>query len=496
MITGSTRTDGLQDGGIADMGFHHALDSIRFVPGAYNKIWKTVWAAKDGDVVLVRPGTYVENIDFFGKSVILRSDKDGDPNTRDLDPGGTVIDGNQSGSVVYFGRLEERDAVIEGFTITNGSGTMDWIGSVYGGGLFCERGADPIIRDNIITGNTAGGDHGKGGGICCHWYSHAVIARNLIYNNLATAWGGGICVYQLSYTKIYNNVIYENASLEDGGGLYLYGSDPKMRRGRGENDLQVYHNTVVDNWAGEYGGGFSLVSVWCDIRNSIVWGNEAPNSPQIYEGWFTEAHISFCDVEGGYSGYLTDHIIDQDPLFADPKADDYHITRRSPCINRGANEFALADDFDGNERPYMGTADMGADEFMETHLLEAEPFVLSEAVGGTVAFTLEAGTEKAGKTYLMLGSVTGTIPGNLLPGGEAILPLNWDPFTNLIIAFLNSPIFFDFTGTLDASGSAQALFDTLGPMPSGLAGLCLSFAYAVRGPWDLASNPIQVEVIP
>ena len=42
----------------------------------------------------------------------------------------------------------------------------------------------------------------------------------------------------------------------------------------------------------------------------------------------------------------------------------------------------------------MGTMDMGADEFVDTHPLEADNFFLAEGAIDQVHFTLDAGYEK------------------------------------------------------------------------------------------------------
>jgi hypothetical protein len=126
--------------------------------------------------------------------------------------------------------------------------------------------------------------------------------------------------------------------------------------------------------------------------------------------------------------------------------------------------------------------------------LMADAIKLSDAAGGSVNLYLDAGPSNGNRKYIMLGSVTGTSPGTPLPGGQATLPLNWDIFTNIVIQLLNSGFFLNFTGTLDGMGLAQAQFNL--PPGSGAVGLSMSFAYALKGPWDFASNPVTVLVEP
>ena len=68
------------------------------VPGDYPAIQGAIDAAAAGDVVLVGPGTYVENLDFLGKAITVMS-IDG--------PEDTVVDGNQTESVVICQNNED-----------------------------------------------------------------------------------------------------------------------------------------------------------------------------------------------------------------------------------------------------------------------------------------------------------------------------------------------------------------------------------------------------
>ena len=68
-----------------------AYSATIYVPATYPTIQQGIDAAKNGDMVLVAPGLYMENIDFKGKAITVKSS------------GGvedTIIDGNRDDSVV------------------------------------------------------------------------------------------------------------------------------------------------------------------------------------------------------------------------------------------------------------------------------------------------------------------------------------------------------------------------------------------------------------
>ena len=93
--------------------------------------------AEDGDVVLVGPGTFYENINLRGKAIHLKSE---------IGPESTTIDGSGlDSSVVVCDSGETNDTIIEGFTITGGRGTRWNINSKIGGGVLT-RSAAPTKR--------------------------------------------------------------------------------------------------------------------------------------------------------------------------------------------------------------------------------------------------------------------------------------------------------------------------------------------------------------
>lgn len=120
---------------------------------------------------------------------------------------------------------------------------------------------------------------------------------------------------------------------------------------------------------------------------------------------------------------------------------------------------------------------------------------ISETTGGVANLTLNADPGNAYRNYIIAGSVSGTSPGILLPGGLAKLPLNWDIFTNIVIDLINTAPFTNFMGTLDGNGAGTAVFDTLGPIP-GASGITLYFAFALNSPWNFASNYVAIDIVP
>lgn len=119
---------------------------------------------------------------------------------------------------------------------------------------------------------------------------------------------------------------------------------------------------------------------------------------------------------------------------------------------------------------------------------------LSAANGGTINLELDAGDAHSGRNYLLVGSLSGTDPGTLLPGGLATIPLNRDWFTDYILARLNTAVFSNFWGTLDAFGKGAAQLNAP-PIPNWV-GRTIHFAYTLNNPWNFASNPVGVEVVP
>ncbi|MHC4641474.1 MAG: right-handed parallel beta-helix repeat-containing protein, partial [Planctomycetota bacterium] len=85
-------------------------------PADFNNIQAAIDYSKEGDTIIVAEGRYYENINFWGKNIILRSTEPNNPGIA----AATIIDGGQNDSVITCDNGENNNCVISGFTITNG----------------------------------------------------------------------------------------------------------------------------------------------------------------------------------------------------------------------------------------------------------------------------------------------------------------------------------------------------------------------------------------
>jgi len=164
----------------------------------YTIIQEGINASVNGDTVLVYPGTYFENIDYNGKNITVASLYITTKNNSYIDS--TIIDGNQNGSVVTFNSGEDSTAIICGFTITNGTGTMDLFNSMCGGGIFCKN-SSPRVMNCVIKDNSAY----NGGGIFFRG-AEVVLIETVVRNNI----GGGIHCWQSIITLNNVNIFYNH----------------------------------------------------------------------------------------------------------------------------------------------------------------------------------------------------------------------------------------------------------------------------------------------
>ncbi len=254
------------------------------VPEQYATIQAGINAAKDGDMVLVKNGTYYENINFKGKAITVASYYLMDGDTTHIN--NTIIDGSKpshadSGSVVYFVSGEDTTSVLCGFTITKGSGTeTNYLidGVQYscraGGGIFCYNSSARIVDSKIINNSVTSPDKRVlGGGISALPFkntAYVILKDNLILHNTVTAnssyaYGGGVlffCNGKLANNLIsYNSVVHNATTTQaSGGGLYCRSLSSDLVTVIIESN-EITHNSVVGNSTSSpsaLGGGVTI----------------------------------------------------------------------------------------------------------------------------------------------------------------------------------------------------------------------------------------------
>ena len=248
-----------------------------------------------------------------------------------------------------------------------------------------------VIRGNLIAGNVNRSTVANGGGVGLSGGAEAaLIAGNVIYNNLCESpggtnpnrdnyWaeGGGIDTWDQNRVTVTNNLILSNTvrcvnrcyanTGPVGGGMMVNGLSSAF-------PTRVVNNTLVGNRAegqrsGGYGGGFGAQTYGIYVNNIVV-GNSCTASNcggafYWWDGLSVDYSLLWGNTPNDYSGYPppgTTHDVSADPLFADTNPWGYHLSLASPARDAGTGTDAPGSDFEGDGRPLGWGYDIGWDE--------------------------------------------------------------------------------------------------------------------------------------
>ncbi len=177
----------------------------------FDAIQEGIDATVDGDTVLVLDGTYTgdgnRDLDFDGRLITVRSENGPDMCT--IDCQGSAEDRHRG---FHFHSGETADAVVEGFTVTNGF--IDWSGGMW------NQNSSPTVINCTFNGNVGGG--------MCHWE------------------GGTTTVINCPFSGNHSGEGWRDLGRPaDGAQLHSVGERPRRDRGRRLSDVQQRTGRLV-----------------------------------------------------------------------------------------------------------------------------------------------------------------------------------------------------------------------------------------------------------
>jgi len=308
--------------------------------------------AANGTLVLVADGTYLLSSEIQVTDGATVKSVNG--------AGAVIVDGNDTVRCFY---IDHANAVVDGFTITNGvaqqgggvyikengtvqncviSGNRSWQSGVWstGAGVYIDN--NGTVQSCIISGNSSEGTYSRGAGM--YVYNNGTVRDCIFYANTASAsyggYGGGIYV---NSSGIFENcLVYANWAKSSGSGIYC-------------NDMGDFRNCTICNNSGQ-----GLYASSAKLYDSILYYNTGEN----YDSGGTFLYCCSTPKPGGQGN------IDNPPDFVNLTSNDYHLTLASPCLEAGTNLpwMAGATDLDGNDRINCEIVDMGAYEYTSADL--------------------------------------------------------------------------------------------------------------------------------
>ncbi|MBK8230876.1 MAG: hypothetical protein IPK72_09900 [Candidatus Eisenbacteria bacterium] len=260
--------------------------------GEFTRIQDAIQVANHGDVVSVAPGHYLERILFGGRRIQVRS-TDG--------PARTTIDAAGSGSVVTMSFGESGETLLEGFTLTGGTGTHISLADAEAAGspelqARRHRAGEPLLLSQVPPA--------------------ASLATTSPEGRSQLAFGGAVLL--LSASPVLRNLIIEGNDANVGGGLYAWSTLPTVERclfrdnsaGLGAH-VALDPNTNIRMSDCRFEGGVSASggAIWLqfarfELRDSWIEANSGGEGGAIYSiGGTTAALLDHCVLRANRAGY-------------------------------------------------------------------------------------------------------------------------------------------------------------------------------------------------
>jgi hypothetical protein len=298
--------------GRVDMGasekaiLHVATNSLVDGPGtewsnAFHTIQGAVAVSLDFDTVLVSNGTYVLTSPILiTNGITLRSTSG---------TNFTTVDGNYTTRCFS---VSHPLAVVEGFTITRGSNTLDWVGggaymsagtiqdctiisnsAVYrGGGIYLDGGGTVLrctVQNNQVTPYTYGGG---GAGIC--FEAGGIVRDSMIISNVTigtadgkSGLGAGVCFFDAGFME--NCTVLGNKA-STGGSSAL-----RFNYGGVATNCTITQNISTD------GSGVIRFSSGGSLYDCTISSNSSPGTT-VFNNYGTGSTVEKCRIIGNVGG--------------------------------------------------------------------------------------------------------------------------------------------------------------------------------------------------
>ncbi|MDJ0582558.1 cadherin domain-containing protein [Crocosphaera sp.] len=320
---------------------------------AFTDLQDALAVARSGDQIWVAAGTYTptdgtdrnasfvlkNHVEVYGGFVGTETSL----NQRDIVNNVTILSGeigdtetidDNSYTVVNATRTTNT-TVLDGFTITGGNASVNTFNSTtgigggmlisdgsptlnnlifdnnratYGGGLFNNSGANPILTNVTFRNNTA---TAQGGAVYNYFAGNPTFNEAIFTNNTATNEGGAVLNYSSNPT--FNDVTFASNSAANGGAMYSQvNSDPIVNQGifanntvtgdggavyQADNSFQFTDVTFAQNQATSEGGAIYQISAnGSTITEGTFTRNTAVDGGAIYHNFsqsFSLTNITF-----------------------------------------------------------------------------------------------------------------------------------------------------------------------------------------------------------
>ncbi len=308
----------------------------------YAVIQPAIDAAASGDEIVLAPGVYQgpgnRDLSLHNKAVTLRGSDPTDWTTTER----TTIDGEYLGRVFDLER-QAAGGVIAGVRIRYGKPVSGYGGGLrlgaqsnitlehclfaannapWGGAVYCDGGANLVMRDCQIDGNTAD-VNGDGAGLFAASKSIVTMTGTRFFGNEATRTGGGL--YASGATLTATDCSFAVNSAGSGGGMALVNTVATLRDcwfmdhviGGAGGAVQCSQQTVLTAtdcqfarnlcqstaYSGFSGGGLSADNSTVNLRRCLFEGNQGRDGGAVAVTGGTTSLVQ-CEFTGNTAAYF------------------------------------------------------------------------------------------------------------------------------------------------------------------------------------------------